>query len=254
MPTNATVRIRSPRRELVLIDRPPARSLRRTSRAVDTIHEPGSVPSGKAGIIYDVSDPQPPPSRQTANGGRAKVHPWSRPSPWWYGLAILLAIAGILATQAPRAPTAASTREHAPGPTPSTALPVLSGPTYTQAMVAGRNFIGADLRGARMMHLDLRGKDFQGANAAGAIFADSFLNGADFSNADLRGADLRDTCLRGANLTEAQLEGADFTDADVTGAKIASAAKTKIVGWMASSSSSVCPGGLAIELYAYSAA
>ena len=198
-----------------------------------------------------MSDPQPPPSRQTPNGGRAKVHSWSRPSPWWYGLAILLAIAGILATQAPRASTAGTTRGRAPGPTASLALPVLSGPPYTQAMAAGRNFIGADLRGARLIHLDLRGKDFQGADAAGAVFAGSFLNGANFSNADLRGADLRDTCLRGADLAEAQLAGADFTDADVTGAKIAPAAKTEIVGWMASSASSVCPGGLAIELFAY---
>jgi hypothetical protein len=197
-----------------------------------------------------VSDPQPPPSRQTANGGRTKARWWSRPSPWWYGLAILLAIAGILATQAPRAPTAASTRGRAPGPTPSPALPVLSGLAYTQATVASRTFIGADLRGARLMHLDLRGKDFQRADAAGAIFAGSFLNGANFSNADLRGADLRDTCLRGADLTNAQLAGADFTDADVTGATIAPAAKAEIVGWSVSSESSACPGGLAIRLSA----
>ena len=197
-----------------------------------------------------MSDPQSPPSRQTANGGRAKAHWWSRPSPWWYGLAILLAITGILATQAPRASTAASTRGPAAGPTPPLALPVLSGPTYTQAMVADRNFIGADLRGARLMHLDLRGKDFQGADAAGAIFAGSFLNGADFSNADLSGADLRDTCLRGADLTEARLAGADFTGADVTGATIAPATKTEIVGWTVSSTSSVCPSALTTELFA----
>ena len=28
----------------------------------------------QGGIIYDVSDPEPASSRQTANGGRAKVH------------------------------------------------------------------------------------------------------------------------------------------------------------------------------------
>ena len=252
MPTTATVRIRSACRELVLIDLPSCpRSLRCTSRTVDTIHEPRWLPSGKAGIIYDVSDPEPASSRQTANGGRAKVHWWSRPSPWWYGLAILLAIAGILATQAPRASTVASAQRRVPGSTPPPALPVQAGQTYTPAMVAGRNFIGADLRGARLMYLDLRGKNFQGADAAGAIFAGSFLNGANLSEANLRGADLRDTCLRGADLTEAQLAGADFTDADVTGATIAPAAKTEIIGWTASSASSVCPGGLAIGSFAY---
>lgn len=202
----------------------------------------------KAGIIYHVSDPQPSPSRQTVNGSIAKVHWWSRPSPWLYGLVILLAIVGIFAAQAPRASTAASTRGRAPSPAPTVALPALSGRAYTQAMVAGRNFVGADLRGARLMHLDLRGDNFQGADAAGAVFAGSFLNGANFSGANLRGADLRDTCLRGAELTEAQLAGADFAGAAVTGVTIAPAAKSETVGWTSSSTSRVCPGGLAVGL------
>jgi len=231
----------SPCREPVLIDRPPA--LKPTPGLTYSRYDPRTrcpCPTGMASF-YDMSDPQPSPSQQTVNVRQAKVHPWSRPSPWLYGLVILLAIAGIVATQAPRVSMTAPARGRGPSPAPTAALPSMSGTAYTQAMVAGRNFIGADLRGARLIRLDLRGKNFQGADAAGAVFAGSFLNGAIFSNADLRGADFRDACLRGADLINAQLSGADFTDADVAGATIAPAAKAETIGWTSNSASPVCP-------------
>jgi hypothetical protein len=177
----------------------------------------------------------------TSPPGPPRIHWWSRPSPWLWGLVVLLVIAVIAATQVPRV----SAMFSAPGPEPRSAAPTvaptLSGPAYTQAMVAGRNFIGADLRGARLMHLDLRGKNFQRADAAGAVFAGSLLNGANLSDADLRGADLSGTCLHGATLTGAELSGADFTGADVTGATVTPAATSETIAWASISAPSVCP-------------
>ena len=152
-------------------------------------------------MIYDVSDQRMAPRREDGDGARMRTHWWSRPSPWLWGLVLLLVIAGIAVTQVPRLSTVFSARGTQASPTAPAVVPTLSGPAYTQATVAGRNFVGADLRGAQLVHLDLRGQNFQRADAAGAVFAGSLLNGANFSHVDLRGADLRDACLRGANLT-----------------------------------------------------
>ena len=195
-------------------------------------------------MIYDVSDPQTTPKRAGGDGARVRLRWWSRLSPWLWGLLLLLVIAGIAGTQVPRLSMVFSAPATKPGPAAPAVVPTLSGPAYTQAMVEGRDFVGADLRGARLIRLDLRGQDFQGADAAGAVFAGSLLNGANFSHVDLRGADLRGTCLRGANLTEAQLAGADFTDADVTGATVTLAATAEAIGWVSvSAASAVCPQG-----------
>jgi len=179
----------------------------------------------------------------TARPPEPSIHWWSRSSPWLLGLVILilLVIAGIAATQVPRisAMRSAPTPKHSQAT--STIGPTLSGPSYTQAMVAGRDFVDVDLRGALLAHLDLRGKNFQGADAAGAVFAGSLLTGANLSHTDLRGADLRDACLRGATLTGAVLVGADFTGADITDATVTSAALSKAIGWAAVSAPSVCP-------------
>jgi len=188
-----------------------------------------------------VSDLEPAPDNHpVAALPEPKIRWWSRVSPWIWGLAALLAIAVIVITQVPRT----SAKAPAPRPKPSAATPsvtpLLSGPVYTQAMVTGRNFADADLRGAVLQHLDLRGKDFQWAHAAGAVFAGSLLNGANLSHADLRGADLRDACLRGAILTGAELAGADFTGADVTGAMITPTATSTAIGWASIPSASVC--------------
>lgn len=198
----------------------------------------------RPGMICDVSDPQAT-QQPRAVSAQHELRPswWSRPSPWFWGLLVLLLIAAIAVTQVPRLSAVFSARGAKHNQAAPTALPTLSGPAYTQAMVVGRDFIGANLSGAQLMRLDLRGKDFQHADAAGAVFAGSLLNGANFSYADLRGADLRGTCLRGAEFTGADLAGADFTNADVTGATVASAATSTAIGWASGSASSVCPLG-----------
>src|SRR5690349_644720 len=121
-------------------------------------------------MICHVSDPQttqrPPSVAPAPSALRSRW--WSRPSPWFWGVVCLLVVAGIVVTQIPRLGTVLSP-EPKPSPTAPTNVPRLSGPVYTQAMVAGRNFIGADLRGAVLVHLDLRGRDFGHADAAGAV-------------------------------------------------------------------------------------
>lgn len=197
----------------------------------------------RTGMIWHVSGPQatqrPPP---VIAPQELRPSWWSRPSPWFWGLVVLL-IAAIAVTQVPRLSAVFSAHEAKNNKAASAVLPTLSGPAYTQAMVGGRSFIGANLRGARLVRLDLRGKDFQHAHAAGAVFAGSLLNGANFSHADLRGADLRGTCLRGAIFTGAKLTGADFTNADVTAATVAPAATSSAIGWASGSASSACPLG-----------
>lgn len=196
-------------------------------------------------MILDVSDPQatPKPPTVMVPVREPRTHWWSRPSPWLWGLTVLLVIVGIAVTQVPRLSTAFSARQSAPRPTTQSSLPRLAGTAYTQAMVAGRSFVHADLGGAQLIHLDLRGKNFQGADAAGAVFAGSLLNGANLSHADLRGADLRGTCLRGADLAGAQLAGADFTGADVTDATVTSTAVAQTIGWTVVPVAPVCPKG-----------
>jgi Pentapeptide repeats (8 copies) len=166
-----------------------------------------------------------------------------RLSPWVWGLGILIVIGVIALTQRPRLAAIAAADAKARPAATAAGMPTLSGLSYTQAMVAGRDFARGDLRGARLLRLDLRGKSFLYANAAGAVFTGSLLNGANLSHADLRGADLRDTCLRGANLANADLSGADFTGADVTGAIVTPAATARAIAWGSISSASVCPEG-----------
>jgi len=194
------------------------------------------------GMICDVPDPEISAGSKpaTKQPGEPKSRWWARPSPWLWGLILLLVIA---ATQLPRISSAVFAPKPQPSPVTRAAPPSSAGPAYTQAMVADRNFVGADLRGARLAHLDLRGKDFERADAAGAVFTGSLLNGADFAQADLRGADLRDTCLRGSILTGASLAGADFTGADVTGAAVSSLATAETIGWTPISDSTACSGG-----------
>lgn len=193
-------------------------------------------------MICDVSDPVNPPNSQSVMvpPDEPGIRWWNRLSPWLWGLVVLLVIAAIAATQVPRLHAIFSAPAHKPSLAGTTSVPTLSGPVYTQAMVAGRNFAHADLRGALLAHLDLRGKNFYHVNAAGAVFAGSLLNGVNLSHADLRGADLRGACLRGAILIGARLGGADFTGADVTDTTITPAATSTAMGWASISSPSVC--------------
>jgi hypothetical protein len=181
-----------------------------------------------------VVDQRTLPSEPEAAAHDPKIHWWSRPSPWLWGLLVLLFIA---AMQAPRIPTLFSAKAK-PAPVAATSV---SGPAYTQAEVTRLEFAKANLVGARLGRLDLRGKTFRGASAAGAIFTGSLLNGANFAGADLRGADLRRVCLRGSNLTGAQLAGADFTGADVSGATLGATNTSDTIGWGSVPASSVCP-------------
>jgi hypothetical protein len=200
--------------------------------------------SGQTGMICEVSDPDGVSATHpvTQRGSARTVGRRGRSSPWLWGLVALLVIGAIAATQVPRVSRVFSA-PHAKPSAAATRGPTLSGPVYSQAMVANRNFIGADLRGARLANLDLRGTDFRRADAAGAIFTGSLLNGTNFSRADLRGADLSRTCLRGSILSSAQLAGANFTGADVTGATITPAITADAIGWQSAPSSSVCSRG-----------
>jgi len=169
-----------------------------------------------------------------------RIRWWSRPSPWGWGLMILVAILVILATQVPRIAGITSASRPKQASAPSSPVPTLSGQVYSQALVAGRDFADADLSGDLLTHLDLRGKDFQYADAAGAVFAGSLLNGVNFAHANLRGANLRDACLHGAIFTGAKLAGADFTGADVTGATVTPTARSAAIGWGSPAKASVC--------------
>lgn len=196
-------------------------------------------------MICDMATPQTQapagPDPAVAREGKAR---WlGRLSPWVWGFGILIVIGVIIATQVPRLSTIVADKTKASPSATATGTPTLSGKAYTQDMIANRQFIRADLRGARLVHLDLRGKSFMHANAAGAVFAGSLLNGTDLSHADLRGADLRDTCLRGADLAGADLSGADFTGADVTGAIVTPGATSAAIAWASIPTSSVCPKG-----------
>jgi hypothetical protein len=192
-------------------------------------------------MIYWVSDREAPTaSRQPTPPPEPRMGRWSRLSPWWWGLITLVALLIIVATQVPRIASISSATRSKPSSTPTSAAPFMSGPAYTPALAAGRDFASADLSGVLLAHLDLRGKDFQHANAAGAVFVGSMLNGANFAHADLRGADLRDTCLRGAIFTGAELSGADFTGADVTGATVTSTAISTAIGWGSTTNPAVC--------------
>lgn len=209
-------------------------------RVSSTLSANRLTPSDRPGMICGVPDPQATPS-PSVPAADLRVRWWSRPSPWLWGVATLLVIAVIAVTQAPRLSTAFPGRAQKPSTRVSTALPRLAGPVYSQSMVAGREFTGADIHGGQLAHLDLRGDDFQRADAAGAVFAGSFLNGANFSDADLRGANLRGACLRGADLTGAELAGADFIGADTTGATITPGAASGAIGWSSIPVSSACP-------------
>src|SRR6266480_2414957 len=103
-------------------------------------------------------------------GDMPRLHWWSRPSLWLWGLVILLVIVAIAAAQGQRLSALFSTRAPKSSLAAPATAPKLSGPAYTQATVAGLSFIRADLRSARLTHLDLRGENFRHAQASGALF------------------------------------------------------------------------------------
>jgi hypothetical protein len=77
----------------------------------------------------------------------------------------------------------------------------------------GKDFHGANLRGADLSEVSLIGVRLASSNLieadlSDAILVEADLNGADLTGANLRGTDLTDSYLRGANLEGANLEGA----------------------------------------------
>jgi len=84
--------------------------------------------------------------------------------------------------------------------------------------LAGTDFQGADLRGARMQGIGLREADFRGADLRGTR-----LHGADLRDANFEGADLRGARLRGAFLEGAHLDGALIDKQTLRGARMTSA-------------------------------
>jgi uncharacterized protein YjbI with pentapeptide repeats len=83
--------------------------------------------------------------------------------------------------------------------------------------------------GTRWNQQTLDGKDFQGANLRGAVFEHCSLGACDFSGADLRDARFVDCDMRRANLADALLSGADFSGTWLTGAQGLSAAQRKFI-------------------------
>ncbi len=243
MTADNTVSSRSARRRLVPIDPLLPSELTPRPRRRRCLTSKCVTRSDQTGMICGVPDKEAPPHDHVVAPPRdPKIRWWSRASPWWWGLIALLVIAVIAITQMQRISSVRSVPRAKPSAARTSVTPPLSGPVYTQAMVARRNFSDTGLQGAVLERLDLRGRDFRWTDAAGAVFAGSLLNGANFSHANLRGADLRDACLRGAILTGAKLAGADFTGADVTGAVVTPGATATAIGWASIPDPQVCFG------------
>jgi Pentapeptide repeats (8 copies) len=81
---------------------------------------------------------------------------------------------------------------------------------FSSADLTGRDFSGADLRGAKMDRAVLRGADFTGANLQSANPIGAFLQDAGFDLADLSRAR-----LSGGNLVSASFENAHLAKADM---------------------------------------
>jgi uncharacterized protein YjbI with pentapeptide repeats len=86
----------------------------------------------------------------------------------------------------------------------------LSGADLRWANLRGANLSGADLRWANLRWADLRGADLSGADLRWADLRGANLSGADLIGADLSGADLRGANLRWADLRLANLSGANM--------------------------------------------
>ena len=100
---------------------------------------------------------------------------------------------------------------------------VLGSAVLREVTGVGLDASRSDVSKADFTDAVLTGATFAGADATGAVFANARLGGADlsvatFSKADLSGADLTNAVLRRANLKGADLKGVVLTGADLTGA------------------------------------
>ncbi len=95
-------------------------------------------------------------------------------------------------------------------------------------LLASRECMQCDLRGAGLIVANLSRVNLAGANLSRANLSRANLDGADLRGADLRGANLNGANLSGAILTGAQVDGADlrsaiFFSADLRGVNLQTA-------------------------------
>lgn len=148
----------------------------------------------------------------------------SGPSPWLFGLFLLLAFAfgaGVATVLHPKTVESC----HA-----TSVLVRLDGCTLTTAQVTKLDLRAGSFRGAQLRKVDLRGKDLRGADLSGAQMdgadlTDARLDGANFSGADLQGAILRNACMRGTDFRRSSIATADLRDADLRFAVLSSGFK-----------------------------
>jgi len=84
----------------------------------------------------------------------------------------------------------------------------LRGAGLVVANLSGANLVGADLSRANLSRANLSGADLRGANLSGANLNGANLSGAMLGGANVSGADLRDTLLLNSDLTGVNLQGA----------------------------------------------
>lgn len=97
-----------------------------------------------------------------------------------------------------------------------------------QAVAAGADLRGANLRDADLSYANLRGAILSYANLRGAKLRGAILSYAILSYADLSYAELRDAILSYAKLSYAKLRGAILSGAILRGAKLRGADLTPI--------------------------
>jgi uncharacterized protein YjbI with pentapeptide repeats len=90
---------------------------------------------------------------------------------------------------------------------------------FTRANFSNSNLSDIDGRRAKFIAAIARKTNFEGARLSGADFTDADLSKASFKGADLYRAQFQGAVLRGADLTGANTENADMLDADLSGAR-----------------------------------
>lgn len=90
---------------------------------------------------------------------------------------------------------------------------------FTRVDFSGTDLSKVDGRRAKFIDAVARKAKFDGARLTRADFTEADLTDVSFRNADLYGAQLQGAILKGADLTGAKLEDADLARADLSGAR-----------------------------------
>ena len=90
---------------------------------------------------------------------------------------------------------------------------------FTRANFSNSNLSLIDGRRAKFIDATARKTNFEGARLSGADFTKADLSEASFKNADLYRAQLQGAKLRGADFSGANTANADMLDADLSGAR-----------------------------------